>query len=45
MLDGSAVCNTVVLFKDACLIRHDGNTKGEKTTSLEKKHDILWDTN
>jgi hypothetical protein len=41
MLAESAACSAVVLFGFACLIRHNGNTKGKKTIFLKEKLSIL----
>jgi hypothetical protein len=37
MLPESAACTAVVLFKFACLIRHNGNTKGQKNNFVIRK--------
>jgi hypothetical protein len=37
------VCNVIVLFEFACLIRHGATQKERKTISLEDKCNVLWD--
>jgi hypothetical protein len=44
LLDKSAVCTAVGLFELACLIRHDGNTKGKRNNFTEHKLNIPWNT-